>query len=297
VKRIHVLQWIGLIWGLTGLCGHSEGAYADFDYPSEIRQLMQLAEYIGVDYTEAVSNGEVVNQQEYLAMVELAQLIVDKSALISKLSRERMVSEQARTLQTAIGNKHPLHTVQKFTVAYHKTLLKLIPQVSLPGALLTQSQTQVLFEQSCAGCHGESGQGNGLLAVKLSPTPTDFTDKHRAVNRSVLGLYDAIANGISGTSMAGFDSLSEQQKWSLAFYVGSLAFQSTSKMAEDVIAEVSLSQLVNYSPKILSADMPIGLRIQVEQLRGHPQPLFVEVDKAFTWQSVWIKIARSLNIQ
>ncbi len=277
-------RWLRGFWLIIiGFCSVGVAAQTPDTYSVQVRQLMQLAEYIGVDYAEAVVNGEVADQGEYLEMVEFAQLIVDKSVLLTRLSRDRVISEQARTLQLAVANKHNLATVQAQTAALRKTLLELVPQSSLPTTLLSQTQSQNMFNQSCAGCHGESGQGNGIAGANLTPSPTDFTDKNRAINRSILGLYDAIANGIGGTAMPGFEQLSAQQKWSLAFYVGGLAFQSSEPLSLGKVSAqapvVTLPQLVNFSPKILADDLPAGLQAQIEQLRADPRPLFIDQDQ------------------
>jgi high-affinity iron transporter len=42
---------------------------------ADIQSLLQLVDYMGVDYPEAVQNGEVVNEFEYEEMVEFAQRI------------------------------------------------------------------------------------------------------------------------------------------------------------------------------------------------------------------------------
>ena len=49
----------------------------------ELRQLMQMAEYIGVDYPEAVKNGEVANSDEYAEMQEFAGLLLERSQQLS----------------------------------------------------------------------------------------------------------------------------------------------------------------------------------------------------------------------
>lgn len=269
---------------------YAQAAEQQVDDSAQVRQLMQLAEYIGVDYSEAVVNGQIKDPEEYLEMVEFAQLIVDKSQTVSELRRHRNISEQARTLQTAIANKHDLDIVQILTADLRKSLLELAPQASLPGTLLPKAQTLALFTQSCMGCHGASGQGDGLLASQLSPAPTDFTDKERALNRSVLGLYDAIANGIDGTAMPGFGQLTDQQKWSLAFFTGSLAFAADND-TDFVSGAVSLQQLVNYSPKTLAQALPNDLQVQVEQLRAQPQLLFVEQDNPLTFTRQQLHLA------
>ena len=94
-------------------------------------------------------------------------------------------------------------------------------------------------------CHGINGQGDGPLAKGLTPQPTNFMDKERATNRTIMGLYEAVSNGIDDTPMVAFSQFNEQQRWSLAFYVGSLAFQ-------DITKPQHINQTISTSDIILS---------------------------------------------
>ena len=49
------------------------------DDTSQLRQLSQLAEYIGVDYISAIEQGQVINDDEYQEMLEFSQIILEKS--------------------------------------------------------------------------------------------------------------------------------------------------------------------------------------------------------------------------
>jgi len=79
--------------------------------------------------------------------------------------------------------------------------------------------------------------------------PTDFTDVERAKNRSVLGLYDVLSEGIEGTAMPPFKHLDKSDRWSLAFYVGSLPNAVNSSF--DPIEGISFNDLVTQSPNSL----------------------------------------------
>jgi len=121
------------------------------------------------------------------------------------------------------------------------------------------------------------GQGDGTLAASLDPTPTNFTDKDRAMNRSVIGLYDVITNGIEGTAMVALSHLDEKQRWSLAFYAGSLAFQDHTGMAT-VPTAMTIQDFVSNSPQTLLNKYPTLDDDTVAQLRSHPEPLFASND-------------------
>ena len=219
----------------------------------QIRQLAQLAEYIGADYVAAVDHNTVVNLDEYQEMLEFAQLLVDKSAMIAKPALDsHNLQAEAGALQQAVQNKQDVRLVRQLSTQLRRSLLALMPQSTLPDRLSPKRTVESLFKDNCTTCHGLTGKGDGTLSTQLNPAPTNFTDKERASNRSVLGLFDAISNGIDDTAMPGFNQLTEQQRWSLAFYVGSLAFQSNPKPSVND-SNISLSQLVNFSPAQIAA--------------------------------------------
>ncbi|WP_232426728.1 cytochrome c/FTR1 family iron permease [Teredinibacter turnerae] len=230
--------------------------------------MAQLAEYVGVDYLEAVDNGEVINEGEYQEMLEFSSILVTQA----KSSGVNTLISRALTLETAIHKKQSPIVIQQLCSQLRSDLLEHMPQTTLPQQLLATTETQSLFQSHCSACHGDQGKGNGPASVGLEPPPTDFTDRARALNRSILGLYDAISNGIDETSMAAYDQLSEQQRWSLAFYAGSLAFD---EIAGEVISapDLTLEGLINHSPSQL-ANGDSDMLKKVEQRRASPKVLF-----------------------
>ncbi len=244
------------------------------DTGNDLRQLLQLAEYIGVDYSEAVENGVIVDQGEFEEMTEFSRLIVDKSQDLPDSEPGRAFAAAALHLQAAVAEKRPLAAIQDITTQLRSILLKLSPQLSLPRSTLPRAQVVELFQQQCSGCHGLRGRGDGPLAAQLEPSPTDFTDKERAKNRSLMGLYDAIASGIDGTSMPTFSQLSEQTRWSLTFYVGGLAFETGATGAAPAgLAGIEPQQFVSHSPNTLAKMFPQLDPRQVERLRANPEAL------------------------
>lgn len=213
---------------------------------SDMRQLLQLAEYVGVDYSEAVANGEVINPDEYSEMNEFAGLIGEKTEQAPQAVQAE-VRQLVDKLKQLINDKADPEAVVALTSDLRDTLLSALPKLSLPSNLASEAQVKQLFQQNCAACHGASGKGDGPGAAGLEPAPTNFTDRERANNRSLLGLFDAVSDGIDGTAMASFSHLSEEERWALTFYVGSLAFNDSA----DSEQKVALNELINYSPNTL----------------------------------------------
>ncbi|WP_417666953.1 cytochrome c/FTR1 family iron permease [Pseudidiomarina sp.] len=241
-----------------------------------MRQIAQLVEYIGVDYSEAVANGEVVNAGEYAEMEEFSSIILRNiNTLATDNQALQRLVQPAQQLRELIMNKADLAEVRGATSQLRAQILQQLPKVELPKALSPTAQTKELYQTQCSACHGQQGQGDGPAGQNLEPAPTNFTDLERAENRSLLGLYDAITKGIDDTAMMAFTNLTEQQRWSLAFYVGSLAFQQHAVDAPQASVEViDLQQMVNTSPAQLRAELPSSQANLVNILRANPQRLF-----------------------
>ncbi len=105
---------------------------------------------------------------------------------------------------------------------------------NVPGPTPTSAEVQLaagkeLYANSCAGCHGENGDGNGPAARFLYPKPRDFGEaKFRLVtspNRipSDEDLLRAITRGMPGSAMFPFTHLAEEDRRALVAYVRHLS--------------------------------------------------------------------------
>jgi high-affinity iron transporter len=254
-------------------------------HSEDLRQLLQLTEYIGVDYSAAIVGGKVIDQGEFQEMLEFSAIIAEKSNIL--LSDEPAIVTLSQSLQDAVDKKQSTEIIQSLTAELKTLLLKNSPQLSLPASLLPLEEVAILFQNDCSNCHGLTGQGDGVLAKQLVPEPTNFADHERALNRSILGLYDVISGGLEGTAMISFNQLTVKQRWSLAFYVGSLGF--TSNNLQNKSTELSLSpkalsleSLVLFSPNELVRSQPENLHGAIEQLRADPTPLFLQTGDPLT---------------
>ena len=246
----------------------------------DLRQLLQLTEYIGVDYSAAVVNGKVIDNGEFQEMLEFSAIIAEKSTTIMGDEQEFMRLSKALTI--AVEEKQSSKIIQNLTTELKTLLLDNSPQLSLPKSLLPTKDVRLLFQNDCSSCHGLEGQGDGVLAKQLVPEPTNFADHERALNRSILGLYDVISGGLDGTAMPAFNQLSPKQRWSLAFYVGSLGFKSVPNNSADLVVSpksLSLESIVMYSPNELNRSLPENLHENIEQLRSDPSSLFSQTEK------------------
>jgi mono/diheme cytochrome c family protein len=76
-----------------------------------------------------------------------------------------------------------------------------------------------IYAKNCASCHGPNGAGDGPSANALLPKPNDLTSSRYAP----VGLANAIWNGVPGTAMPGFPTLSQDDLRALVTYTSQLA--------------------------------------------------------------------------
>ncbi len=98
------------------------------------------------------------------------------------------------------------------------------PHVAAAGDL---EAGKALYQDHCTQCHGEDGDGNGVMADRLDPRPRDFRRGIYKIRTTMQGelptdldLFRIIGKGMPGTSMPAWgDHLSDDQIWQLAHYI------------------------------------------------------------------------------
>ncbi|RYY75434.1 MAG: c-type cytochrome [Gammaproteobacteria bacterium] len=222
---------------------------------TDLHQLVQLAEYIGADYSAAVSEGTIIDAGEYEEMSNFAGILVAQTAALPPEDVATALNKQSITLAQAVENKADLQDIKRLTSGLRSALLAAAPAKVLPAKWLGADIVQPLYKEHCALCHGEQGKGDGAQAKFLTPPPIDFTDKERALNRSIAGLFAAIQEGLDGTAMPSFKQLTLEQQWSLAAYVGSLAFENRNEPPEEqraVAKALTARDWIMFSPNELA---------------------------------------------
>ena len=94
-------------------------------------------------------------------------------------------------------------------------------------------QGKAIYLQRCAGCHGESGAGDGLGADVMNPRPRDFTAGNFEFRSTQSGelptdadLFVAISRGVPGTTMPAWGEgafrLTDEELWQVTYHVKTL---------------------------------------------------------------------------
>jgi len=176
-----------------------------------------------VDYPGAVADGKVLDPGEYEEQLEFATGVRAMIAGLPARPERAALEATAAGLLAAIKDKRPGGEVAAIAGDLRRRIIDLYDVPVTPRQPPDLSAAAALYTTHCAVCHGAEGRGDGPVARGLTPPPANLTDPARMGEHSVFGLYSTITLGIKGTAMTGFAPLSEGQRWSLAFYVSTLA--------------------------------------------------------------------------
>ncbi|MFA6230583.1 MAG: cytochrome c/FTR1 family iron permease [Rhodanobacter sp.] len=248
-----------------------------------VQQTWQMLDYLATDYAGAVKDGAVTSPSEYAEMQEFAGTARQRLRSLPRDNGSATLLTQADALIDAIDARKPAPEVARMAHALGDALLQNYPVTTAPTQAPDLARGAMLYQQSCAACHGASGHGDGPAGRQLDPPPIDFTDQSRADQRSALSLYEVISQGVKGTAMTSYAmQLSTQDRWALAYYVGSLAYPAATATAAaawqgDATTRQRIADLKDLSHvRVNALAETIGTeqaRAIVGQLRRHPETL------------------------
>ncbi|HYI49873.1 MAG TPA: cytochrome c/FTR1 family iron permease [Allosphingosinicella sp.] len=248
-----------------------------------VQTAWRLLDYIAVDYRGAVAGGRVISATEYTEMREFSASVTQRlSALPAHQAKARLVAD-ARTLEAAVARMAAPDEVDRMARGLGQRLLAAYPVPLAPGAAPDLARGARLYAQHCASCHGATGRADTDAARRLDPPPIAFTDRARARDRSLFGLYQVIGQGLEGTAMTSFASLAPGDRWALAFYAGTLAYPEALARAGEADWRANpalraripdLERLVSITPAALGSaigeDRAAAL---IAYLRAHPEAI------------------------
>ncbi len=211
------------VWALVLLMLAAGAAHAG-PQDASARNVWRMLDYLAVDYAGAVKDGAILDSNEYAEMAEFAATVAKDIEHLPPSKARPVLLAQAKALKGAIGAKADPANVARQARALANALLAAYPVPLAPATAPDLARGAALYAQDCVMCHGKTGRGDGPAAQGLQPPPVDFTDLARARKRSLFGLFQVISLGLDGTAMQGFSNLSPQDRWALAFYVGTLAY-------------------------------------------------------------------------
>jgi high-affinity iron transporter len=270
---------------------------------ANIAQLIQLVDYVGVDYGGAISNGEIINTFEYEEMQDFSGAIAEQVATLPASESRQQLIVQAAELVRLVEARVDASEVKALTASMRQVFIKGFEVTVTPRSAPDLKAASALYAQQCVSCHGISGQGDGPLAASLDPAPTDFSERARYMDRTVMGLYNTISQGLEGTAMQAYTSLDEAQRWALAFYVGQMATSideqergalQAGQLADDA-GLLQIEYIATHTPaEVEAAHGEDGLAVMA-MLRAYPARFFPSTSGNQLLEFSRLKLAESLS--
>jgi high-affinity iron transporter len=234
---------------------------------SDVQRLVALLDYIAADYGGAVAAGRVVDTFEY---EEQQRFVQDVRQITTGLIETREGGVPASDpLVGGIGSVADLVAAKadpaEVAARCHAVKAAIVERFGLrtaPTGRPSAERAKELYAQACTICHGARGDADTERARELKPAPANFRDTDVRTKLSPYRVYNTLTFGVSGTSMASFASIPAEDRWSLAFYVLSLA-HSDERDSEGVVAAMPLAELASRSDEEIVADL---------RGQGHPSP-------------------------
>ncbi len=137
----------------------------------------------------------------------------------------------AQVATTQKENAAPSQTEKKSSAPEHRTEAKPAAPKKTSGEsnelayMMSPSDKTVdkgktLFMNNCVACHGANGEGDGPAAAALKPKPRDFHSAKGWINgRMASGMFKTLTQGIPGSPMPPFSSLSVKDRLAIISYI------------------------------------------------------------------------------
>lgn len=136
---------------------------------------------------------------------------------------------------------------------------------------------KIVFEKRCVWCHGWDGTGEGPAADVVRPKPRDFTRAKYRIRTTTSGklptdrnLFDAISNGLPGTSMPAWRGvISDQEISDVAQHLKTLSkkFARWAKKNKP-IPEVIVGPEIPSSPESIEKGKALFLKMECWKCHG-----------------------------
>ncbi|MBS0152846.1 MAG: FTR1 family protein [Nitrospira sp.] len=269
--------WLTVVLSAVSLQGVALASVTDGD---KAQAIVHMLDYVSVDYPESVQNGQVIKPEEYAEQRGFAAQAITLLGQLPAVSEQDRLVQQARELLARIEAKRAGSEISSLA---HELIAHIIQTWKLsvaPRQAPDFQQGELLFAQHCAGCHGQQGKGDGPLAKGMDPAPRNFHDEPRMGQRSLYGLYNTITLGIPGTPMRAFNTLSEADRWALAFFTAGLrADQAVVTKGEELwrqgLGKAKFSTLRAFVTTAPSQQAPVGSSLDAVRayLTRQPQAL------------------------
>jgi high-affinity iron transporter len=176
-----------------------------------------LLQYLSSDYPAAVASGNQSELAEQRGLVADAQRALEELGPAGMPYRGRLAAVAER-----VGQGTDAEGVARDCRALVDELAQAGGLRRSPRTTPDMAQAAHLFQEGCAVCHGALGSGETPTALQLEPRPADLRSPERMDPYTPYRAFNVLALGVEGTAMPAYPTLSEDERWALAFYLMTL---------------------------------------------------------------------------
>jgi len=173
------------------------------------------------DWNEYDEQLEAVEQADQLA----ARLAVARLVEPPGRRPQRDIATPASEVRALVEARAPEADVLRAATLAKERVIDAFPIERAPAEAPDRARGAAAFAELCSPCHGATGRADTTLAAELQPPPPNFHDPEVGGALTPARVASVLRFGLGETAMPAFPSLSDQERWSLAFTVVALRHQ------------------------------------------------------------------------
>jgi len=186
-----------------------------------VRRIANVVNVAVEEYSKGVdAKGRLTSSMEYQEATDfLADALTQAARLPGERASARVLLD---SIVAAVRERRPPDEVkaleQRFAASLGSEAV-----LEMPTKVADLTRGAFLYAQSCASCHGLTGQGDGPEARRLNPKPPRIGDEPTMRDVSPATMYRVLSVGIAGTPMIGYAAtMSPDDRWNIVAYLMSL---------------------------------------------------------------------------
>lgn len=206
-------------------------------------RLVGILQYLQADYPAAVES------QSEFELAEQRSFIAEAVQAAQELGPEgQPFVQQLTAVKARVDKGEDPQGVSRDCGALVEEVVKVSGLARSPRRVPDLAVGAQVYQQACAACHGVEGKAQVPVADTMEPRPTSFHDEDVMAGLTPYKAFNTTSFGVPGTPMPGFPTLSEEERWAVAFFLVTLRQPA----CEGTAPRVSLESLANGTDPELS---------------------------------------------